>query len=122
MDDRTIIETVDKTMFEAVSPLREDAVVRGWLTVWNGPLRGRDFPLREGRNFVGRDAACEIVIGEEGFGDFVLNIRIHEGCWTLIDLDSDNGLIVNDEPVFRREAQDGDWIKTGGTLLRLKKR
>jgi hypothetical protein len=118
MDDKTVIETLDRTVMENLTGLRSP--VRGWLTVWNGPLRGRDFPLREGRNFVGSDRLCSINLGDVCTSDLLFNIRIHGGTWTLIDLDSDTGLILNDEPVFRHELRDEDWIKIGNMLFRAK--
>jgi pSer/pThr/pTyr-binding forkhead associated (FHA) protein len=40
----------------------------------------------------------------------------------MVDLDSDTGVVVNDESVFRKELNDEDWIKAGNTLFRIKKR
>lgn len=118
MDDKTVIETIDRTMLESLTGIR--STQRGWLTVWNGALRGRDFPVYDGRNFVGADRKCSICLTDIHFPDFVFNIRIHDNVWTLIDLDSDGGLILNDEPVFRKELHDEDWIKVANTLFRVK--
>ncbi len=118
MDDRTVIEPVDRTVFEGLTGGRSP--VRGWLTVWSGPLRGRDFPLFPGRNFVGSGRPCSVQISDVRFPDLAFNIRIQDQVWTLVDIDSDNGLIRNDEPVFRCELRDEDWIKAGPTLFRVK--
>lgn len=123
MDDKTIIEPLDKTVLQSfVASRQKDQVVKGWLTVWSGIWKGRDFSLFGGRNFVGSEKKCNICIPDIYFPDFSFNIRIRDEQWTIVDLDSDSGIIVNDEAVFRKDLNDEDWIKAGDTLFRIKKR
>jgi DNA-binding NtrC family response regulator len=42
------------------------------------------------------------------------------GGWTLRDLGSKNGVIVNGERVAHRVLADGDWIEVGETFLRFR--
>ena len=42
------------------------------------------------------------------------------GGWTLRDLGSKNGVIVNGERVVQRVLADGDWIEVGETFLRFR--
>lgn len=42
------------------------------------------------------------------------------GGWTIRDLGSKNGVVVNGERVTARSLDDGDWIEIGETLLRLR--
>ena len=42
------------------------------------------------------------------------------GGWTLRDLGSKNGVIVNGERVSQRVLADGDWIEVGETFLRFR--
>jgi len=42
------------------------------------------------------------------------------GGWTLRDLGSKNGVIVNGERVAQRVLTDGDWIEVGETFLRFR--
>ncbi len=42
------------------------------------------------------------------------------GGWTLRDLGSKNGVIVNGERVSHRVLADGDWIEVGETFLRFR--
>lgn len=123
MDDKTMIEPLDKTILQSfITTHQKDRVVKGWLTVWSGIWKGRDFSLFGGRNFIGSEKKCSICIPDIYFPDFSFNIRIRDDQWTIVDLDSDTGVIVNDESVFRKELNDEDWIKAGDTLFRIKKR
>ena len=123
MDDRTTIEPIDRTILQEFTAISQKGrSVRGWLTVWSGIWKGRDSPLFDGRNFVGSDKKCGICIPDIYFPDFSFNIRIRDDRWTLIDIDSDSGIIVNEETTFRKELDDEDWIKAGNTLFRIKKR
>ena len=123
MDDKTIIEPLDKTILQSfTTPIQKNRVVKGWLTVWSGIWKGRDFSLFGERNFVGSEKNCGICIPDIDFPDFSFNIRIRDDQWTIVDLDSDTGVIVNDESVFRKELNDEDWIKAGNTLFRIKKK
>jgi len=122
MDDRTRLETLDRTILEEWRGNKPEAQLRGWLTAWSGAGRGSDFPLYEGRNFVGSAAIASVRIADEGFPDLACNIRINAGQWMLIDIDSDCGTMVNDEQVFRHELEDEDWIKYDKLLFRIKKK
>jgi|GEM_PF-1396352 len=121
MDDRTLIEPLDQTIFEEVGA-NIRGPVQGWLTIWNGTLRGRDFSLFQGRNFIGSDPHCDIRIIDIYFPPFAVNIRIGPDHWQAIDLDSDDGFVRNDRSDFRCELTDGDWIQTGNVRFRVKKR
>ena len=39
------------------------------------------------------------------------------GCWQVIDLDSLNGIFLNDQPVRQAELHDGDQLRVGGFLF-----
>ena len=128
MDDRTVIvEGLDRTRLLPADPgaqaraEKPDRPCRGWLTIWSGPQRGADFPLHEGRNFVGSDALCRPRVGDPALADFSFNIRICGDNWQMIDLDSDDGILRNGDPSFRCALQDEDWLKCGEILFRVKK-
>ncbi len=116
MNDRTVIEKIDATVLEQYSR----KVVKGWLTVWNGNHKGQDFQLYEGRNFVGADKNCNIVITDKNFPLFAFNIRISKDSWKIIDLDSDEGVQVNKENVFRAVLKDESWILVNRIYFRVK--
>src|SRR5947209_10480206 len=37
-----------------------------------------------------------------------------EGCWQVVDLNSLNGVFVNDEPVLQAPLRQGDLVRIGG--------
>jgi len=127
VDDKTVIEPLGQTVLlssisrSAAGTGFSPGAVKGWLTVWSGAQRGFDFHLFEGRNFVGRDPICRPNVADGALADFAFNIRISGDRWSVIDLDSDEGILVNGDPVFRRELQDEDWLKVGEILFRVKK-
>jgi len=123
MAERTVVEPFDRTVLEDLTALRQaQSPVLGWLTVWNGTQRGADFPLRAGRNFIGCQRDCQVRLTDPQVPDYLLNVRIGPSGWTLIDLDSDRGFWQNDRPAFRVGLEDGDWIRAGELLLRVKMR
>jgi pSer/pThr/pTyr-binding forkhead associated (FHA) protein len=78
---------------------------------------------------VGRDVtlAGECVVGRATDADFVIDdtlasrrhIRVLKdaGAWTVEDLGSRNGTLVNGQRVQRQGLKDGDLLKVGGTEL-----
>lgn len=123
MAERAAGGPFDRTVLEDITAFRQArSPVLGWLTVWSGAQRGADFPLRAGRNFIGSQRECQVRLNDPQVPDFWLNIRIGQAGWTLIDLDSDGGFWRNDHPSFRGELEDGDWIRAGELLLRVKMR
>ncbi len=122
MDDRTRLEIIDHTVLEDLRPLRRNPRIKGWLTVWAGKYRGCDFTLHEGRNLVGSSSFASVCLDKEIFPDLAFNIRIVEEKWWLIDLDSDAGIKLNDQQVFRALIEDEDWITMENLLFRIKKR
>jgi pSer/pThr/pTyr-binding forkhead associated (FHA) protein len=66
----------------------------------------------------------EVLVGRHSAADVRLPLpdvsrrhcRLHwaEGCWQVIDLDSLNGVYVNDEPVLQAPLHPGDLLRVGG--------
>ena len=92
----------------------------GWLAVFEGRLQGEAFRLYQGRNRVGSSSLCAIQIPDEGVQDQHLSIHFSkEGC-ILTDLDSEGGTFLNGKRAFRSEVKDGDKIKIGKAVFRIK--
>ena len=90
--------------------------VVAWLVQLNGPSRGESFPVRMGRNVIGRDRRSDIVIQDEQasahHADLVF--RPEERRFILMDHNSTNGTYVNEleiEP--RRDLTAKDIIRIG---------
>lgn len=116
----------DKPAFDGgktvlLSTLKRSPVV-GWLVVTQGPQKGEDFRLREGKNNLGKGADCEICLQDQAVSGKHASLSYKDGKFVLTDLDSTNGTYVNDfaEAVARVELKDGDVIRAGETSLKFK--
>ena len=111
-------EPVDRTV--AVQKLDSVAqpkrYVVGWLIGLNGSARGESFPVRIGRNVLGRDRRSDIVINDDQASSHHADLvfRPEERRFILMDHNSTNGTYVNDleiEP--RRDLATKDVVRIG---------
>jgi pSer/pThr/pTyr-binding forkhead associated (FHA) protein len=91
--------------------------VVGWLVGLNGPTRGETFPIRMGRNVIGRDRRSDIVINDDQASSHHADLvfRPEERRFILMDHNSTNGTYVNEleiEP--RRDLVEKDIVRVGG--------
>ena len=112
-EDKTQMVDVD-----ALDDLSRECV--GWIVIWNGPQKGRDFRLEPGKNPVGTDANCTVVISDPYASGQHCVVRFEENEYVLVDLDSTNGTYVNGERVVKHHLIDNDTIRIGRTELRFK--
>lgn len=68
---------------------------------------------------VGRDPGCDIVLGDPTVSRRHVQLRFHDGIWSLRDLDSTNGTRLNDSPVVRCQLRPGDLLLLGDERLRV---
>ena len=90
--------------------------VVGWLVALTGSGRGESFPLRIGRNVLGRDRRCDIVVHDDQasahHADLVF--RPEERRFILMDHNSTNGTYVNETEIeARRDLTGKDVIRIG---------
>ena len=90
--------------------------VVGWLVGLSGSGRGESFPLRIGRNVLGRDRRCDIVVHDDQasahHADLVF--RPEERRFILMDHNSTNGTYVNETEIeARRDLTGKDVIRIG---------
>jgi len=90
--------------------------VVGWLVGLTGPSRGESYPVRMGRNVLGRDKRSDIVIHDEQasahHADLVF--RPEERRFILMDHNSTNGTYVNEGEIEpRRDLSPKDVIRIG---------
>lgn len=104
-----------------LSTIRRSPVV-GWLVALDGPQKGEDFRLREGKNALGSEPASEVVLRDPAVSGRHASINYKEGTFVITDLDSTNGTFLNGnaEPVARVELKDNDVIRVGETALKFK--
>jgi hypothetical protein len=90
--------------------------VVGWLIGLNGATRGESFPVRMGRNVLGRDRRSDVVINDDQasahHADLVF--RPEERRFILMDHNSTNGTYVNEGEIEpRRDLAAQDIIRVG---------
>ncbi len=77
---------------------------------------GRRLLVPPGGGKVGRSRDCEIVLDDVGISRQHAQLRPRGGSWTIEDLGSTNGVIVNGEEIHgARGLQPGDRIELGST-------
>jgi pSer/pThr/pTyr-binding forkhead associated (FHA) protein len=106
-------------MDRTVAASRLDAQKRyvvGWLVALSGSTRGESYPVRMGRNVIGRDRKSDIVISDDQASSHHADLvfRPEEKRFILMDHNSTNGTYVNEleiEP--RRDLAPKDVIRIG---------
>jgi hypothetical protein len=90
--------------------------VVGWLVGINGASRGESFPVRMGRNVIGRDRKSDIVINDDQASSHHADLvfRPEEKRFILMDHNSTNGTYVNEAEIEpRRDLAAKDIIRIG---------
>jgi len=90
--------------------------VVAWLVGINGASRGESFPVRMGRNVIGRDKRSDIVINDEQASSHHADLvfRPEERRFILMDHNSTNGTYVNEMEIEpRRDLSEKDVIRIG---------
>jgi transcriptional regulator with GAF, ATPase, and Fis domain len=82
-----------------------------------GPLKGTTFELNEQEVSIGRDPSNTLPIADLSMSRRHCLIKCEEGKFSLKDLDSFNGTLVNGVPVNERVLEHGDQIKIGDSLF-----
>ena len=111
-------EPVDRTVaVQKLDPLAQPKrYVVGWLIGLNGAARGESFPVRIGRNVLGRDRRSDIVINDDQASSHHADLvfRPEERRFILMDHNSTNGTYVNDSEIEpRRDLAVKDIIRVG---------
>lgn len=100
--------------------------VVGWLVALSGKHKGEDFRVKEGKNIVGSDGDCDIVLTDDFISSKHANLKYvnkdGERIFIITDLDSTNGTFLNDseEPIAREELVDNDSVTFGQTKMKFK--
>jgi FHA domain len=90
--------------------------VVAWLVGLNGASRGESFPVRMGRNIIGRDRRSDIIIQDEQASSHHADLvfRPEERRFILMDHNSTNGTYVNENEIEpRRDLSAKDVIRIG---------
>ena len=90
--------------------------VVGWLIGLNGSVKGESYPIRIGRNTIGRDRKADVTINDEQASAHHADLvyRPEEDRYILMDHNSTNGTYVNDAEIEpRRDLYSKDIVKIG---------
>ena len=90
--------------------------VVGWLIGLNGASRGESYPVRMGRNVIGRDRRSDVVIQDDQASSHHADLvfRPEERRFILMDHNSTNGTYVNETEIEpRRDLNGKDVVRIG---------
>ena len=94
--------------------------VVGWLVGLSGASRGESYPVRMGRNVIGRDRRSDIVINDDQASSHHADLvfRPEERRFILMDHNSTNGTYVNEAEIEpRRDLSGKDIVRIGSHRL-----
>jgi hypothetical protein len=108
--------TVAAQRVDSAMSLQQRRYVVGWLVGLNGSIRGESFPVRMGRNVLGRDRKNDVSVNDDQasahHADLVF--RPEERRFILMDHNSTNGTYVNEVEIEpRRDLAAKDVIRIG---------
>ena len=112
-------QSMDRTVAAAglkSADAQQKRYVVGWLVGLNGSSRGESFPIRMGRNVIGRDRRSDIVITDDQASSHHADLvfRPEERRFILMDHNSTNGTYVNETEIEpRRDLAPKDVIRIG---------
>jgi hypothetical protein len=96
----------------------ERSMAFGTLRVLNGRLKGKEFILNEGRVRIGRAKRNQITLEPyENLADRQALIRFRKGEVLLTNLEPNNPILVNDQPIKEHRLKYEDVLKIGSAKL-----
>ncbi|HUH06007.1 MAG TPA: sigma 54-interacting transcriptional regulator [Kofleriaceae bacterium] len=119
-DTNRAADTVSVTREPASGEPRDHSLVRQLeLTVLEGPDAGKTFRSTAERSVIGTHRSCSLVLSDKTVSRFHCDISPGAGGkFTIRDLGSRNGLLLNGCSVVEAHLHDGVTISLGRTLLR----
>ena len=94
--------------------------VLGWLRGLNGPIKGRSFDICHGRNILGSDGSCSVVISSPDIRPRHVSIMANEDGVTATLTDIESTLKVNGTPTQSLNLVDGDLLELGPAAFRFR--
>jgi len=80
-----------------------------------GPLTGRRVALSSDRYSIGRRPDMDLTLDDAMASSEHAELRLEEGSWSVVDLGSSNGTLLNNAKVKSGRLVPGDLVQIGGT-------
>ncbi|MFC1853179.1 ATP-binding protein [candidate division CSSED10-310 bacterium] len=93
------------------------------LEVLRGPDAGKKFLLESDEIIVGRSRHCDVLFSDEAISRQHVQISFSETdtqSFDLKDLNSRNGVFINEEKVLKRKVHSGEYIHIGESVFTLR--
>lgn len=94
--------------------------VYGALQVKSGPDQGKVFQLKSASILLGRHESCDIVLKDSSVSRRHARLELRRGRYTIVDLGSTNGTMVNGIKIGTKVLKSGDTITLGTTTCTFK--
>jgi len=91
-----------------------------WLIPLVGGGLSRAFIIREPETILGRQMGAGLRLWDSRVSRQHCKILLTERTAVVVDLESSNGTFVNDEQIERAELSDGDLLRVGDTVFRVR--
>ena len=96
-----------------------DSNIWGWLMTEEGSVKS-GYPLNKDRFIIGRDVKCDILINDESISRQHAEIMKTQRGYRLTDMNSKNGVYVNNQRINQHFLQDSDRIMIGDKYFDIK--
>lgn len=96
------------------------APTTGWLVAFKNKRVSKVYTIHEGKSKVGSGADCEIRIMLDGISRNHIMLKAIGDDYTVVDLGSELGLMVNYQKVTSARVIDGDIITLGDNDFKFK--
>jgi hypothetical protein len=101
-------------------PKSEKRKIVGWLVTFSHDEYGQDYKLYVGKNKIGSATGCDIIINDTSVSGDHATILFRENEFLIKDNFSTNGTKINGVSSDEGKLKDGDEIKLGNTIFKLK--
>ncbi len=95
-------------------------VIFGRLQVSDGPDKGKTFDLKAVSIVIGRREDCDIVFQDMSVSRRHARLELHRNRYTVFDLGSTNGTMVNGARISKKILEPGDTLVLGATICTFK--
>jgi hypothetical protein len=91
-----------------------------WIVATSGKHANQTFKLKPLRTLIGTGGDCDVKVEDQFMSSHHCEVRYDNGNFKLFDLNSTNGIVVNDKKVREHELVDNDLFRLGRTEFKFK--